>query len=119
MPTRWLFSSQITAFIPLLDQLRCLRNVVVSADMTHTQREHAGYLHRRGAYFVLPVGGNQPGLFDQLDAWIVNIQDLTPLVRKIHRLINDGNAAKAKGLLPPERVYPISPELATRIGVDT
>jgi predicted transposase YbfD/YdcC len=61
-------SNEITAFIPLLDQIPCLRNVVVSADMMHTQREHAGYLHRRGAYFVLPVGGNQPGLFDQLDA---------------------------------------------------
>lgn len=54
-----------------------------------------------------------------IDDWIMNIQDLTPLVRKIHRLINDGNAAKANGLLPPERVYPIGPELATRIGVDT
>lgn len=34
----------------------------------HTQRGHARYLHRRGACFVLPVGGNQPALFDQLDA---------------------------------------------------
>lgn len=61
-------SNEITAFIPLLDQIPCLRNVVISADMMHTQRKHAGYLHRRGAYFVLPVGENQPGLFDQLDA---------------------------------------------------
>ncbi|MCW2937099.1 MAG: putative transposase [Actinomycetia bacterium] len=45
--------------------------MVISADMMHTQREHARYLRRRGAHFVLPVGGNQPGLFDQLDslAW--------------------------------------------------
>jgi predicted transposase YbfD/YdcC len=61
-------SNEIAAFIPLLDQIPCLTNVVISADMMHTQREHARYLHRRGAYFVLPVGGNQPGLFDQLDA---------------------------------------------------
>lgn len=61
-------SNEITAFGPLLDQIPCLTNMVVSADRMHTQREHARYLHRRGAYFVLPVGGNQPGLFDQLDA---------------------------------------------------
>ena len=61
-------SNEITAFVPLLDQIGDLRNMVISADMMHTQREHARYLHKRGAYFVLPVGGNQPGLFDQLDA---------------------------------------------------
>ena len=61
-------SNEITAFVPLLNQLPDLTNMVISADMMHTQREHARYLHRRGAYFVLPVGGNQPGLFDQLDA---------------------------------------------------
>jgi predicted transposase YbfD/YdcC len=61
-------TNEITAFAPLLDQIPSLTNVVVSADMMHTQRKHAAYLHRRGAYFVFPVGGNQPGLFDQLDA---------------------------------------------------
>jgi predicted transposase YbfD/YdcC len=61
-------SNEITAFVPLLDQIPDITNMVVSADMMHTQREHARYLHRRGAYFVLPVGGNQPGLFDRLDA---------------------------------------------------
>lgn len=60
--------NEITAFVPLLDQLPDLTNMVISADMMHTQREHARYLHRRGAYFVLPAGRNQPGLFDQLDA---------------------------------------------------
>jgi hypothetical protein len=34
----------------------------------YTQRAHAICLYRRGAYFVLPVGGNQAGLCDQLDA---------------------------------------------------
>ncbi|TQM68866.1 IS4 family transposase [Actinomadura hallensis] len=60
--------NEITAFIPLLDQIGDIGNMVISADMMHTQREHARYLHRRGAHFVLPVGGNQPGLFDRLDA---------------------------------------------------
>lgn len=61
-------SNEITAFAPLLDQIGCLKNVVISADRHHTQREHARYLHRREAFYVFPVGGNQPALFDQLDA---------------------------------------------------
>ena len=61
-------SNEITAFIPLLDQIGDLRNMVISADMMHTRREHARYLHKPGAHFVPPVGGDQPGLFDQLDA---------------------------------------------------
>ncbi|GAA1019227.1 ISAs1 family transposase [Acrocarpospora pleiomorpha] len=61
-------SNEITAFSPLLDQIGCLKNVVISADRLHTQREHARYLHQREAFYVFPVGGNQPGLFDQLDA---------------------------------------------------
>ncbi|WP_327586189.1 hypothetical protein OHA25_03550 [Nonomuraea sp. NBC_00507] len=41
---------------------------MISADMLHTQREHTRYLHQREAFYVFPVGGNQPGLFDQLNA---------------------------------------------------
>lgn len=67
----------------------------------------------------IQVGLSRHIIDHYVDEWILDIQDMTQLVRKIHRLINDGNAAKAKRLLPPERVYPIGPELATRIGVDT
>jgi hypothetical protein len=52
------------------------------------------------------------------DEWILSIRDMTPLVRKIHRLVHDGETAKAKALLPRERVYPLDPEIARRIGMD-
>jgi predicted transposase YbfD/YdcC len=61
-------SNEINAFAPLLDQIPDMTNMVVSADRMHTQRKHARYLHGRSAYFVLPVGDNQPALFDRLDA---------------------------------------------------
>jgi predicted oxidoreductase len=51
--------------------------------------------------------------------WITGIEDLTPLVRKIRRMIDDGSARRASDLLPRERVYPLSPELAGRIGADS
>jgi predicted transposase YbfD/YdcC len=61
-------TNEINAFAPLLDQIPDLTGVVISADMMHTQRKHARYLRSRGAHYVLPVGGNQPRLFAQLDA---------------------------------------------------
>ncbi|MFI6705381.1 hypothetical protein ACIBF7_03045 [Nonomuraea sp. NPDC050478] len=61
-------SNEITAFAPLLDHVGCLKNVVISPAMLHTQREHARYPHRRQAFYVFSVSGNQKGLFDQLDA---------------------------------------------------
>ena len=63
-----MFSSQITAFAPLLDTLTStdLADVVITADALHTQREHVADLHRRGAHWVLTVKGNQPRLRRQL-----------------------------------------------------
>lgn len=53
-----------------------------------------------------------------VDDWTLDITDLTPLVRRMHRLLQDGKVARARDLLPPERVYPLSPDLASRIGAD-
>jgi hypothetical protein len=66
----------------------------------------------------IQVGLSRHVIDRYVDDWILDVRDLTPLVRRIHRLVGDGNAGKAKGLLPPERVYPVGPELAARIGVD-
>lgn len=51
-----------------------------------------------------------------VDAWIVDIRDLTPLVRKIHDHLRGGREARARALLPPERPYPLSPALARGLG---
>ncbi|GAA2412866.1 DUF4291 domain-containing protein [Actinomadura vinacea] len=53
-----------------------------------------------------------------VDEWTIAIEDRTPLVRKIHRLLQDGQTAKAKHLLPRERPYPLSPQLAHRLAAD-
>lgn len=49
------------------------------------------------------------------DEWTVGIEDLTPLVRRIRALLDEGRASRARDLLPPERVYPVGPEIAARI----
>ena len=63
-----MFSSQITAFAPLLDTLRGvdLAGVVITADALHTQRDHVVELYQRGMHWVFTVKGNQPGLRRQL-----------------------------------------------------
>lgn len=60
--------NEITYFKPLLEGVKDLKDVVVSADALHTQREHADYLHARAAHYVLTVKANQPKLHEQLRA---------------------------------------------------
>jgi predicted transposase YbfD/YdcC len=59
-------TNEIPMFSTLLDKIDYLAEVVVTADALHAQREHAEYLHRRGAHYVLTVKGNQPSLRRQL-----------------------------------------------------
>lgn len=49
--------------------------------------------------------------------WVVDITDLTPVVRKIHTLLSQGHIDKARRLLPPERVYPVEKAVARRLGI--
>lgn len=51
-----------------------------------------------------------------VDDWILGIEDLTPLVRKIHRLLREGRKSRAGELLPGERPYPLPTALAQRLG---
>ena len=62
----------------------------------------------RGAalpYFSIQVGLSRQIIQRYTDDWIVSIEDKTPLVRKLHKLIQTGHADTAKKLLPVERVY--------------
>jgi hypothetical protein len=49
--------------------------------------------------------------------WTLEIKNYTPLVRKISALLKAGETSKAKDLLPKERVYPIEPAIARRLGM--
>lgn len=61
-------SNEITVFAAAFDVLPDLRGHIVVADALHTQRAHARYLHRRGAFYLFPVAENQPKLFAAVDA---------------------------------------------------
>jgi DDE_Tnp_1-associated/Transposase DDE domain len=52
-------TNEIPRFSALLDRIQ-ITDAVITADALHAQHAHAGYLHRRGAHFLLPVKRNQP-----------------------------------------------------------
>lgn len=41
-----------------------------------------------------------------VDDWILDIEDRTPLARKIHGLLQSGRTVQAKALLPRELAHP-------------
>ncbi|MDQ2714838.1 MAG: DUF4291 domain-containing protein [Chloroflexota bacterium] len=70
----------------------------------------------------LPARSIQVGLSRHIIAkyvneWTIEIRDVTPLVRKMYGLLQDGQEAKAKECLPKERVYPLNQVLAERLGI--
>ncbi|MCW3059569.1 MAG: hypothetical protein JWQ02_1390 [Capsulimonas sp.] len=68
-------------------------------------------------YKSIQVGISRHVIERYVREWIVEISDLTPLVRKTHRLIYDGQASKAKLLLPKERPYPVTDAISQRLGM--
>ncbi|MFB9718480.1 DUF4291 domain-containing protein [Planobispora longispora] len=72
----------------------------------------------RGAalnHYSIQVGIGRGLIRTFADEWIADLADLTPRVRKIASLAQGGQAAKAQRLLPPERVYPVPPEIGRRL----
>ncbi|MGW8761109.1 DUF4291 domain-containing protein [Streptomyces sp. NPDC055815] len=70
----------------------------------------------RGAalnHYSIQVGISRHLIRTFNDDWIVGLTDVTPQVRKAATLIQSGRAAKAQGLFPAERAYPLSPTLET------
>jgi predicted transposase YbfD/YdcC len=60
-------TNEIPLFTTLLDHIE-ITGAVITADALHAQREHARYLARHGAHYVITVKRNQPGLHAQLAA---------------------------------------------------
>ncbi|BDI30906.1 hypothetical protein CCAX7_29570 [Capsulimonas corticalis] len=68
-------------------------------------------------YKSIQVGISRHVIERYVQEWIVEITDCTPVVRKIHRLLQDGHSSKAKPLLPKERSYPVSETISQRLGM--
>ena len=60
-------TNEIPLFSTLCDSI-AISGAVITAGALHAQREHARYLARRGAHYVITIKRNQPGLHAQLAA---------------------------------------------------
>lgn len=67
-------------------------------------------------YRSIQVGISRYLIEEFNEDWIVKIEDYSPLVKKILNLTKQGEFNKAKKLLPIEKIYPLSDEIAQRIG---
>ena len=48
---------------------------------------------------------------------MLGIADVTPLVKKIYKLRQEGQTSKAKDFLPHEKAYTLPAEIARRIAI--
>lgn len=72
----------------------------------------------RGAalsYYSIQVGISRHLIREFAEAWIVAIEDYTPLARKLYQQVQTGHAKNASRLLPKERVYPVDPGVGRRL----
>jgi len=72
----------------------------------------------RGAaltYFSIQVGLSSQIIEEYVNDWIVQIEDFTPTVRKLHKLMKSGDKKNFNKLLPKEKVYPVSIENKKRL----
>jgi hypothetical protein len=65
----------------------------------------------------IQVGLSRSIIEEYTTSWIQEIQDYTPLVRKMHHLLQSGHRDKAIELMPKERPYPVNEPLARRLGM--
>ncbi|CAM3918458.1 MULTISPECIES: DUF4291 domain-containing protein [Flavobacterium] len=66
-------------------------------------------------YQSIQVGISRFLIQEYNEEWIVDIEDYTPLVKKIRTLIKEGKYKEAQRLLPNEKVYSINSEIGNKI----
>lgn len=66
---------------------------------------------------AIQVGISRHLIETYVSDWIVDLEDVTPLAKKIKAHVDAGRADRAKPLLPRERVYPVPDDIAKRLAM--
>jgi hypothetical protein len=69
-------------------------------------------------YYSIQIGLSRHIIREYAEQWITSIDDYTPRVRKMYQLLQEGHIDQAKRQLPPERVYPLSADLARSLWME-
>jgi hypothetical protein len=115
---RALAQGVLTSFEPAVHgTIDAWRQAFAAAEV-HVQWDPERSLH--GAkldYRAIQVGLSRRVIANYVNEWIVELVDMTPTVKKIRRLCEQGDHARAKRLLPKERVYDVGDEIARRLSM--
>ncbi|HSA48826.1 MAG TPA: DUF4291 domain-containing protein [Yinghuangia sp.] len=74
----------------------------------------------RGAalnHYSIQVGVGRALIREFAEEWTVGITDLTARTRRVAELVRGGRIDRARALLPPEKVYPMTGDTARRLGI--
>lgn len=69
--------------------------------------------------FSIQIGLSRQIISEYVQEWIVSIEDFSPKVAKLSKLLQSGHGDKAKRLLPSEKVYPITSDIARRLLIES
>ena len=64
----------------------------------------------------LQVGLSGEAVCRYVDEWLVGLTDATPTAHAVRTALDAGDDSAAEALLPPERPYPLPPDVATVVG---
>lgn len=68
-------------------------------------------------HYSIQVGLSRHVIREFVEAWIVSIEDFTPSVAKLYKLVHTGRLKEANRILPSERVYPVRSELGRKLRI--
>ena len=86
--------------------------------LVHVQWDPERTIHgQKLPYRSIQVGLSRHISERYVNEWALEIRNVTPLVKKIDALRKAGETARAKDLLPTERVYPLPLAIAQRLGM--
>jgi hypothetical protein len=108
----------LTAFEPIIHRSyeqwqNSFENALVHIQWDPERTIRGASLHHKS----IQVGISRYLIQKYVNEWIVEIKDCSPLVKKLYTLVNGGQADKAASFLPKERVYPLDPNIAHRLGM--
>ncbi|WP_017545244.1 DUF4291 domain-containing protein [Nocardiopsis prasina] len=92
---------------------------VVAGAAVHVQWDPERSL--RGAalnHYSIQVGVGRGLITSFAEEWVVGLTDITERTRRISEAVRSGRVARARRLLPPERVYPVPGGTAARLGIE-
>ena len=89
------------------------------AATVHVQWDPERTIHgKKLEHRSIQVGLSRDVIREFTEDWVIEISEFTARTRKIRSLYLAGNLKRAKDLLPPERVYPVSDVIVRQLGMD-